>query len=69
MSKRNMDGDVLANKLSLVSAKGQKLLASMLGPQPDAQPSHDAPNEEEKDNDLDRNFSGHDRYVKNVQNG
>lgn len=32
MSKRNIEGDVLSNRLAVGQAKGQRLLAAMLGP-------------------------------------
>ncbi len=63
MSKRNSDGDVIANRLSLVEAKGQKFLASLLGPQTEpSQPSNGA-NPQDEDEDLKEVF-GHDRYIR-----
>jgi phosphoribosylaminoimidazole-succinocarboxamide synthase len=32
MSKRNIEGDVLSNRLAVGQAKSQRLLAAMLGP-------------------------------------
>ncbi|KAL5114264.1 hypothetical protein ACEQ8H_007833 [Pleosporales sp. CAS-2024a] len=61
MATSDVDGDVLANQLSLVSAKGQKLLASWLGPIPDAHSSRDAPKDDDKHAELTHDFSGHDR--------
>jgi hypothetical protein len=63
MSKRNNEGDVLANRLSLGLAKHQKLLASWMGTQPDAQPANNDSKNEDEDNELKQNFFGHDRYV------
>jgi hypothetical protein len=63
MSKRDSEGDVLANRLSLGLAKNQKLLASWMGTQPDAQPTNDTLETEEEDNELKQDFFGHDRYV------
>lgn len=61
MSKRNSDGDVLANRLSLGMGSRQKLLASLMGP-PAADP---AANEtlkiEEEDAELEDVNFGHDR--------
>ena len=62
MSKRNSDGDVLTNRLSLGLAKHQKLLNSWLGPST----SSSAPAEsgstprDEQDEELEQDF-GHDR--------
>jgi hypothetical protein len=63
MSKRDNEGDVLANRLSLGLAKNQMLLASWMGTEPDAQPKNDGPEVEEEDNELKQDFFGHDRYV------
>jgi len=68
MSKRDNEGDVLANKLSLGLAKNQKLLASWMGTEPDAQPKKDEPKVEEEDNELKQDFFGHDRYVLHGEN-
>jgi hypothetical protein len=57
MSKRNNDGDVIANRLNLVEAKGQRFLASLLGPQPAA---HETTTALAADDDLKEDF-GHDR--------
>jgi hypothetical protein len=62
MSKKNVDGDVLGNKWSLMAAKSQKILASMMGPEPVAAPAEGAPGAGEQDEDLNVNF-GHDRYA------
>ncbi|KAH4350062.1 hypothetical protein HBI56_109420 [Parastagonospora nodorum] len=61
MSKRDNEGDVLANRLSLGLAKNQKLLASWMGTQPDAQPTNDIVKTEEEDHELKQDFFGHDR--------
>jgi hypothetical protein len=62
MSKRNSDGDVLSNRLSLGLAKNQKLLASWMGTHTNAQPATDtSKSEEEEDNDLKQESFGHDR--------
>jgi hypothetical protein len=61
MSKRNSDGDVLANRLSLGLAKNQKLLASWMGSEPHAQPADDASKTEDEDVDLKQILYGHDR--------
>jgi hypothetical protein len=69
MSKRTMEGDVLANRLSLGLAKHQKLLSSWMGAQPDAQPANDTNKIEEEDNELSQGTFGHDRYVFPCQSG
>lgn len=69
MSKRNIEGDVLANRLSLGLAKNQKLLASWMGTQPEAQPANDTTKIEEDDTELKQDFFGHDRYVFLRQSG
>jgi hypothetical protein len=61
MSKRNNDGDVLANRLSLGLAKNQKLLASWMGSQPEAQPANETSKIEDEDSELKQEFFGHDR--------
>jgi hypothetical protein len=61
MSKNTNDGDVLANRLSLGLAKHQKLLASWMGSQPDAQPANNTSKIEEEDSELKQDFFGHDR--------
>jgi hypothetical protein len=61
MSKRNSDGDVLANRLSLGLAKNQKLLASWMGSEPSAQSTEDTSKTEDEDVELKQNFYGHDR--------
>ncbi|KAF2872019.1 hypothetical protein BDV95DRAFT_606585 [Massariosphaeria phaeospora] len=48
MSKRNSDGDVLANRVSLMQAKNQKLLASIMGSNT-AEHKNELPNEPEAD--------------------
>ncbi|KAF1842010.1 uncharacterized protein K460DRAFT_177574 [Cucurbitaria berberidis CBS 394.84] len=63
MSKRSIDGDVIANRMSLVEAKGQKFLASLLGPQSEPKQPSDGANQQDEQNeheDLKENF-GHDR--------
>ncbi|KAH7380148.1 hypothetical protein BKA66DRAFT_371535, partial [Pyrenochaeta sp. MPI-SDFR-AT-0127] len=60
MSKRNSDGDVIANQLSLIEAKGQKFLASLLGPQPQSTPASGTSQDAKEDEDLKEDF-GHDR--------
>jgi hypothetical protein len=69
MSKRNMEGDILANRLSLGLAKHQKLLSSWMGTQPDAQPADDTTKIEEEDNELSQGSFGYDRYVFVRQSG
>jgi hypothetical protein len=61
MSKRSSDGDVLSNRLNLGFAKNQKLLASWMGTQVDAQETNDTSKNEEEDNELKQNNYGHDR--------
>jgi hypothetical protein len=61
MSKKNSDGDVLANRLSLGLAKHQKLLASWMGSQPDTQLANDTSKNEDEDSELKQDFYGHDR--------
>lgn len=63
MSMRADEGDILANRLNLGLAKNQKLLASWMGTEPDAQPKNDDPKIEEENNELKQDFFGHDRYV------
>jgi hypothetical protein len=62
MSKKTVDGDVLGNKWSLMAAKSQKILSSMMGPEPGPAPVENASkaDEQEQDEDLRVNF-GHDR--------
>ncbi|KAI4700752.1 hypothetical protein J4E81_003716 [Alternaria sp. BMP 2799] len=62
MSKRNNEGDVIANRISLLEAKGQKLLASLYGSRPDwGTADGDAKTEvEDDDQDLKQNYA-HDR--------
>ncbi|KAI4927828.1 hypothetical protein J4E85_006340 [Alternaria conjuncta] len=62
MSKRNNEGDVIANRISLLEAKGQKLLASLYGSRPDWDTADgDAKTEvEDDDQDLKQNYA-HDR--------
>lgn len=61
MSKRNNEGDVIANRISLLEAKGQKLLASLYGSRPDwdSGDSAAAPQDDD-DQDLKQNYA-HDR--------
>jgi hypothetical protein len=62
MSKRNNDGDVIANRISLLEAKGQKLLASLYGSRPDwgTTDSLAKSQDEDDDQDLKQNWA-HDR--------
>ncbi|KAI4642684.1 uncharacterized protein J4E78_010013 [Alternaria triticimaculans] len=62
MSKRNNEGDVIANRISLLEAKGQKLLASLYGSRPDwGTADGDAKTQvEDDDQDLKQNYA-HDR--------
>ncbi len=61
--KRDNDGDVIANRLSLVEAKGQRLLASMFGSLPEPKETNNgAKSTTDEDEDL-KQDSGHDRYV------
>jgi hypothetical protein len=62
MSKRTNDGDVIANRISLLEAKGQKLLASLYGSRPDWDTTNDATQsrDEDDDQDLKQNYV-HDR--------
>ncbi|CAN9090876.1 unnamed protein product [Alternaria alternata] len=62
MSKRTNDGDVIANRISLLEAKGQKLLASLYGSRPDWDTTNDATQlrDEDDDQDLKQNYA-HDR--------
>ncbi|KAI4693409.1 uncharacterized protein J4E88_001780 [Alternaria novae-zelandiae] len=62
MSKRDNEGDVIANRISLLEAKGQKLLASLYGSRPDwGTADGDAKTQvEDDDQDLKQNYA-HDR--------
>ncbi|CAA9966452.1 DUF3245 domain containing protein [Pyrenophora teres f. maculata] len=62
MSKRNNDGDVIANRISLLEAKGQKLLASLYGSRPDWDPADSTAKtqNDDDDQDLKQNYA-HDR--------
>jgi hypothetical protein len=60
MSKAKSDGDVLANKMSLVQAKGQKFLASLLSSQPVSSPETATTETQDNDDDLKGNYA-HDR--------
>ncbi|KAI1549144.1 hypothetical protein A1F97_01454 [Pyrenophora tritici-repentis] len=62
MSKRNNDGDVIANRISLLEAKGQKLLASLYGSRPDWDSVGSAAKtqNDDDDQDLKQNYA-HDR--------
>ena len=62
MSKRNVEGDVIANRLSLVEAKGQRLLASLFGPRPESTATSNGAKSADADEDLKEEF-GHDRWV------
>ncbi|XP_014556090.1 hypothetical protein COCVIDRAFT_100883 [Bipolaris victoriae FI3] len=75
MSKRNNEGDVIANRISLLEAKGQKLLASLYGSRPDWDTRDSAATpQDEDDQDLKQNYA-HDRIglggilPKDVENG
>lgn len=59
METKKLDGDVLANRLSLAEAKGQRFLASLLGPQP-ADTADNATKVQNEDEDLKEDY-GHDR--------
>ena len=52
MSKRNNDGDVIANRISLLEAKGQKLLASLYGSRPDWDSADSATKPQDDDPDT-----------------
>ena len=62
MPKRNNEGDVIANRISLLEAKGQKLLASLYGSRPDYDTADSATKAqvEDDDQDLKQNYA-HDR--------
>jgi hypothetical protein len=63
MSKRNNEGDVIANRMSLLEAKGQKLLASLYGSRPDWDTTAEGASktlDEDDDQDLKQNYA-HDR--------
>jgi hypothetical protein len=62
MSKRNSDGDVLTNRLSLGLAKHQKLLSSWLGPStsPGTPLESGSTPRDEQEDEHEQNF-GHDR--------
>ncbi|EUC42758.1 hypothetical protein COCMIDRAFT_102710 [Bipolaris oryzae ATCC 44560] len=75
MSKRNNEGDVIANRISLLEAKGQKLLASLYGSRPDWDTRDNAATpQDEDDQDLKQNYA-YDRIglggilPKDVENG
>ncbi|KAH7088088.1 hypothetical protein FB567DRAFT_331219 [Paraphoma chrysanthemicola] len=57
MSKRNSDGDVLANKLSLMQANSQRRLAAMLGPAPESYATTAAATQEDEDEDLKKEYA------------
>ncbi|KAF2133328.1 hypothetical protein P153DRAFT_274312, partial [Dothidotthia symphoricarpi CBS 119687] len=64
MAKRNSDGDVLTNRLSIGLAKHQSLLASWMGPAESTPNSNTAAltsQDEKEDDDLNANVFGHDR--------
>ncbi|KAF1920714.1 hypothetical protein BDU57DRAFT_431377, partial [Ampelomyces quisqualis] len=52
MSKRNSDGDVLANRLSLGLAANQRLLASWMGTSTDQQTTNHTSNTQDEDAEL-----------------
>ncbi|RMZ71459.1 Proline iminopeptidase [Pyrenophora seminiperda CCB06] len=63
MNRRNNDGDVIANRISLLEAKGQKLLASLYGSRPDWDSADDSAakaQDDDDDQDLKQNYA-HDR--------
>ncbi|KAH6859101.1 hypothetical protein BKA58DRAFT_393564 [Alternaria rosae] len=62
MSKRDNEGDVIANRISLLEAKGQKLLASLYGSRPDwgTADGHAKTQDKDDDQDLKQNYA-HDR--------
>jgi hypothetical protein len=62
MSKRNSEGDVIANRISLLEAKGQKLLASLYGSRPDWDTTDSAAKAPDEDDtqELKQNYA-HDR--------
>jgi hypothetical protein len=55
MSKRNNEGDVVANRFNMMQANKQKLLASMLGPTPDSHLEGKNSKEDEDDDFKDEN--------------
>jgi hypothetical protein len=59
MSKRNNEGDVIANRISLLEAKGQKLLATLYGERPDWDTTDSATkaHNEDGDQDLKQNYA------------
>ncbi|KAF2735072.1 hypothetical protein EJ04DRAFT_492382 [Polyplosphaeria fusca] len=61
MSKRNSDGDVLANRLNVGLAKSQRLLASWMGPKDDIEPQNEQAREIQDDDDLQEQSFGPDR--------
>jgi hypothetical protein len=64
MSKRNSDGDVLENKLSLGLAKSQKILASMLGPAPESHANPTTtPEYNEDEDDFKKEFAEPEQCV------
>jgi hypothetical protein len=63
MSKRDNAGDVVANRISLLEAKGQKLLASLYGSRPEWNTAAEGAaktQDEDDDQDLKQNYA-HDR--------
>jgi len=69
MSKRNLDGDVLGNRVNLGLAKSQKLLASMLGPAPESHATTAAiPEVDEDDYDFKKDFVDPEQCVRRVFN-
>jgi hypothetical protein len=64
MSKRNSDGDVLINRLSLGLAKSQRILASMLGPAPESHAiSTTTPEPNEDEDDFNKEFAEPEQCV------
>jgi hypothetical protein len=59
MSKRNNEGDVIANRISLLEAKGHQLLTSLYGSRL-AWDTTESAQVEDDDQDLKQNYA-HDR--------
>lgn len=60
MSTRNTDGDVIANRLNLVEAKGQNFLAVLFKSRPDEASTVSTTKPQDEDEDLKRDY-GHDQ--------
>lgn len=63
MSKRNSEGDVLANKANVMLANKHRLLASLLGPKTDAELKAEKTNEEKEEDDFKDENLGHEQCV------